>query len=407
MVDNTIALQVANPDILGSYNRGQATAIAATNAKREQAMQVMQHIGAVSLGAMGGSLDGEVNPQAYEQGLDVLERMGLPVQSFRGRPEMARVAARASLTAMQQLQLARSDRDYDMALKRFEADMSQFEQGMAIRREELDASRQERAASAERAEAAANREAMESDRAYNLQRERFEYQKGQEGDAQSPLGKLKRDLDAGLIDRPTYDAAVKKATSESGGITVSPDGTVTIGGQLGKLTESQSKDVNFIKRGSASLKLLRKFGDALSSLQDTTAAKLPLGNYAVSKEYQQALQAGREFIAVLLRKDTGAAVTKEEMALYGPMVLPQPGDSPEVLAQKREARVRIIEAIRLGLGSKGDAFPTVTDEGEPDEDGPRRLAPVTGQGVRVGDPEFENMSDEELDELERQYRNGQ
>lgn len=51
-------------------------------------------------------------------------------------------------------------------------------------------------------------------------------------------------------------------------------------------------------------------------------------------------QAAKSMIASILRPETGAAVTAEEMAEYGPMYLPMPGDSPDVIAQKRQARDR-------------------------------------------------------------------
>jgi hypothetical protein len=73
------------------------------------------------------------------------------------------------------------------------------------------------------------------------------------------------------------------------------------------------------------------------------------GNYLKSTEFQQAEQAGKEFLQAILRKDTGAAITKEETAEYGTVYLPQPGDSPEVLMQKQTSRERAIRAIEAGL----------------------------------------------------------
>lgn len=375
MVDNTIALQGAPNNVMNSFSQGRAQALDAMNAKREQAEKVMQHIGAVSLGAMGGNLNGQVDPAKYEQGLDFLESTGIPVAQYRGRPDMAPLAARASMTALQQLQAAQNERELLLTLEKFDQSMAQTQRTNDI-----------------------------ADRSYNLQRERLDYLKGKGQGAQSSLGKLKMDLDSGLIDKPTYDAAVKKATSESGGIVVGPDGSVTIGGQLGKLTEGQSKDVGYITRGAAALKTLRKYESALTGLIDSKLSGAPLGNYMTSTEYQQGDQAAREFLAVILRKDTGAAVTDQEMKLYTPMFLPEPGNPPEVIEQKRLARLRAIEAIRRGLGAKADIFPPITDE----EDA--APAPAGRPGVTIqrsplpnvqdgGDPDFEGISDEELEAI--------
>lgn len=78
--------------------------------------------------------------------------------------------------------------------------------------------------------------------------------------------------------------------------------------------------------------------------------KLPLvGNYLTSKDYQVARSAGTEFLQALLRKDTGAAIQPFEMAEYGSVYLPQPGDKPERLAYKKEARHRAVAAIEAGM----------------------------------------------------------
>jgi len=70
----------------------------------------------------------------------------------------------------------------------------------------------------------------------------------------------------------------------------------------------------------------------------------PLNAFRSSTD-QQLEQAQREWIAALLRRDTGAAVTPQEFRLYGPMYLPQPGDSPAVIEQKRAARERAFNGL--------------------------------------------------------------
>lgn len=137
-------------------------------------------------------------------------------------------------------------------------------------------------------------------------------------------------------------------------ITTNPDGTVSItqGGssQNPKLTEQQSKDLVYYRRGSGALQKLDKIAEQLTSGWGALAERLPGGNYLKSSEYQQAQQAGLEFLQAILRKDTGAAITKQEQDEYGKVYLPQPGDSSELLLQKQQARARALEAIRKGLG---------------------------------------------------------
>jgi hypothetical protein len=118
-----------------------------------------------------------------------------------------------------------------------------------------------------------------------------------------------------------------------------------------KLTEGQSKDLNYALRGEDILPLLEQKDTALTEFLSANARNVPvLGNYFKTPEYRQAEQYGRELLAAILRKDTGAAVTKDEMELYSGMYLPQPGDDQTTIEQKRAGRARAIEGIKLGIG---------------------------------------------------------
>lgn len=83
----------------------------------------LENIGSIALGAMGGKLDGQVNPEQFEKGLDMLASSGINVDAFRGRPEVAPIAARASMSALEQLKVAQSEQDYELAMKKFQLDM--------------------------------------------------------------------------------------------------------------------------------------------------------------------------------------------------------------------------------------------------------------------------------------------
>jgi hypothetical protein len=157
-----------------------------------------------------------------------------------------------------------------------------------------------------------------------------------------------------------YDAETKQYKRVGGvkaptgmQITTNPDGTVSVTqGPVGngKLTEGQSKDMVFVTRATGALPIVDTLGDNLASLPQYAASHMGgIGNYLKSRDYQRAEQAGREFLQAILRKDTGAAITKEETAEYGTVYLPQPGDSAAVLAQKKASRQRAVQAIQLGL----------------------------------------------------------
>lgn len=134
-----------------------------------------------------------------------------------------------------------------------------------------------------------------------------------------------------------------------------PDGTMRMiqgpgaGKPGGALTEGQSKDAVFSTRARGALPTIDEFGEALTNPIAQGAAGLPGGNYMVGENFQRAQQAGNEFLQAILRKDTGAAITSQEVAEYGSVYLPRPGDSPATLQQKQQSRQRALAAIEAGM----------------------------------------------------------
>jgi hypothetical protein len=147
--------------------------------------------------------------------------------------------------------------------------------------------------------------------------------------------------------------------SKKGGMSLQVDpatGQVTFqqGGNIKPMTEAQSKDTVFATRAEGALQLLDSATDPLANnlteMGGSTVGQIPLvGNFMKSDGYQQAEQAGNEFLQAILRKDTGAAITPGEQALYGGTYLPKPGDGPEVLVQKQASRRRAVDALKAGM----------------------------------------------------------
>lgn len=127
------------------------------------------------------------------------------------------------------------------------------------------------------------------------------------------------------------------------------------GGVVGKLTEGQEKTVVYGNRAARAADQLESIDSALTNYWDAQGSGLPLGigNQVISEDYQKARQYAEEFLSAVLRKDTGAAITEQEMQIYGRTYLPQPGDSAEVLQQKRMARRQAVEDLKRGLGDRG------------------------------------------------------
>lgn len=173
--------------------------------------------------------------------------------------------------------------------------------------------------------------------------------------AQSAIGKLRADLDAGRISQEQFDMAVQNMAPP--GMTIESDGAggfrMTQGTNVvGRpLTEAQSKDNVYSTRAKGALADVDTYGNALTGWWQNRAEGIPfdLGRFAQTPEFQMGRNAGDEFLTAILRKDTGAAITREEQAIYGRMYLPQPGDSSEVLARKAEARNRAVAALESGM----------------------------------------------------------
>jgi hypothetical protein len=150
------------------------------------------------------------------------------------------------------------------------------------------------------------------------------------------------------------DIGGTKATSNGLTVQTNPDGTATVTqGGPGKISEAQGKGIAFYTRGIEANKDLAGLEGQLTDLGQslTKYAPLGLGNYARTPEFRQAKVAADQFLAAILRKDTGAAVTPQEFDLYGPMFLPIPGDDPATIEQKRRMREVALLAIKSELGT--------------------------------------------------------
>lgn len=125
------------------------------------------------------------------------------------------------------------------------------------------------------------------------------------------------------------------------------------------LTEGQTKDALFgerLMRSDAAINATTGYDPKTGTFKtyDPTNARRnfwPDDSYFNSNEWKQYMQAAREGLASILRKDTGAAVTQGEFDLYFPMYYPQPGDDKETVKRKAAAREQ------FGIGLKGASGP--------------------------------------------------
>ena len=73
-------------------------------------------------------------------------------------------------------------------------------------------------------------------------------------------------------------------------------------------------------------------------------------NQVNSPDRQKVVQAQRNFINAILRRESGAVISDSEFANARQQYFPQPGDSPEVIKQKRENRASAIRGLMREAG---------------------------------------------------------
>lgn len=193
----------------------------------------------------------------------------------------------------------------------------------------------------------------------------------------SPLGKLKSDLDAGLITPEQYKAAVTKETTggasaksklgklksdlEAGLITPDEYQKEAAGSQ--KYREGEMKAASFGNMMQQSSKLLdelegqgevvSKTAAALESVIPSWAGGQAAANTARNELQQKYKNAADSWIRAKLRKESGAAIGAQEAEQEYRTFFPVPGDTPEVIAQKKNMRE---EANKAMIAESGGAY---------------------------------------------------
>lgn len=75
-----------------------------------------------------------------------------------------------------------------------------------------------------------------------------------------------------------------------------------------------------------------------------------VGNFLTSNERKLAEQAQRDFLNAILRRESGAVIAESEFQNAARQYFPQPGDTPEVIEQKRRNREIAIQGVARAAG---------------------------------------------------------
>lgn len=123
----------------------------------------------------------------------------------------------------------------------------------------------------------------------------------------------------------------------------------------GNMTEAQSAALGFGLRAIDSNKILNNLekeslGDINTYGEKAKSAVPFIGNALTKSKFQEYEQAKLNFITAVLRKESGAAIGKDEFTKEDRKYFPQPGDSPAVIKQKKNARSTQIMVLQEQAG---------------------------------------------------------
>lgn len=233
---------------------------------------------------------------------------------------------------------------------------------------EHQANRQFRETEADRAQSNADRTYGMEQQKFSLTKQQaedaakgFEYKEVDDGQGGKTLVRIRKDT--GVVERPNIPGVSQGPTSPYA--------------PTSKLTAEESKDRGYVARMAESHKIitgLEGINQGIGGVIGGTAANRPFirdstaFNMMASPERQKILQAQRDFVNALLRRESGAAISQGEFENAQRQYFPQPGDTPEVLTQKRLNRMQSIEGLMGGagrgyqppadyVGTKGPAYP--------------------------------------------------
>jgi hypothetical protein len=183
-------------------------------------------------------------------------------------------------------------------------------------------------------------------------------------------------------------------TQQEMAIDFNGDGTpdFVMGGGNVKLTEAQSKDTGWAARLEGAI---TDMAAAESSGYDPTAGGATmdyigqrnigglLGNILTSDQGKQWYRGAKEALAVILRKDSGGAITPEEFKMYGPIYLPMPWDDPQTKTAKNQALQTTLGALKTTSGGGYDVNKARSDAQTPPP-APALDAPATDPNDPLG-----------------------
>lgn len=137
-----------------------------------------------------------------------------------------------------------------------------------------------------------------------------------------------------------------------------------------------------VEQAEHTLTQLQPAIQGMNLLSFTAQLKLPAA--AQSAEMQSYMQAARNFVNALLRRESGAVISPSEFAEARQQYLPQPGDTNEVLQQKALNRRIVFDGLKMAAGRAYAPLPRHGGDGAGGDSGPRDGDERPIPGIRGG-----------------------
>lgn len=206
------------------------------------------------------------------------------------------------------------------------------------------------------------------------EKEGFKYKKlGEEISAESKGFRIEKDPESGelrkVYDPEAYQRALRMKQAGSGFMTplqkVQFEKTMQElklkKRQTGEFKQNQYQAAGFAKRAEAAQRDMDKLKDFdPTSLSQYAQSSMLYPSLLQTPGFRQYQQIKDNFITAVLRKESGAAIGKDEYVKEDRKYFPQPGDDPQTLAQKERERLTAIASLKAEAGGAYEQIPTIT-----------------------------------------------
>jgi hypothetical protein len=199
---------------------------------------------------------------------------------------------------------------------------------------------------------------------YELQRlgfdkQRIDAEQSRLGMEKQRLGLSQAEFARGAYDRVTNEQGIFYVPKTPGMPVIpisGPGGDPMKGSAPPKPTEAEQNAAGFVQRMERADSIANSLVGQQPGLGSSIAGSIPFVGGMVKRvvqpgDTQKFEQAANDWIRAKLRKESGAAIGKDEMESEFRTYFPMVGDTPAVISQKEEARRIATDAMRINAGN--------------------------------------------------------